>query len=109
FATNLAGRVTAGERAVPIAPRQLIVGGPEHIRSVHVERGPRWHIALPAGGELRAATSLFAGTAVAVVVAAPISELWVLGVGGELRLRTPIPRPDRWAIAEDRGVVIAGT
>lgn len=107
FVSPVGQRLATGERAVPVGPRLLLVGGPEQLRSEHVERGNVWRMKTPAGAQLRAATSLFGGSAVAAVLAGPIlSQLWVIGPRGDVRMRLRIPRPDLCAFAEDRGIVV---
>lgn len=107
FISPVGRRLAPGERAVPIGPRLLLVGGPEQLRSEHVERGNVWRMKLPAGAQLRAATSLFGGSAIAAVIAGPIfSQLWVIGPRGDLRMQLRVPRPDLCAVAEDRGMVV---
>jgi len=93
----------------PIGPRTLAVGGPEALCLVHVDRGTLWSHMLPAGGSLRAATALFAGTSVAAIIDGPRPVLWVLSPTGEPLLGIDICRPDVFAVAEDRGVVLLGT
>lgn len=93
----------------PIGPRTLAVGGPETLSLVHADRGQLWSHMLPTGGALRAATALFSGRSIAAVIDGPRPLLWVLKPTGEPLMGLDICRPDVCAVAEDRGIVFAGT
>ncbi|MBE7449846.1 MAG: ATP-binding protein [Kofleriaceae bacterium] len=98
------------ERAFPLHGRRVLLAGKSALRFVEVGRGEAGRAMLTDAGEIRAAGALFAGRAVAMLTRDEHNDLfWVLRPNGSLIHKVIVPRADRWALAENRGVALVAS
>ncbi len=95
------------EQPFPLQGRRIMLAGKSALRFVEIGRGESGRAMLSDAGEVRAAGALFGGRAIAMLTRDEHNDLyWVLRPNGSLIHKVSIPRAERWAVAENRGVAV---
>ena len=102
--------VADDEKVFPLHGRRVLLAGKNNLRFFEVGRGEAGRAMLSDAGEVRAASALFAGRALALLTRDDNNDLfWVLRPNGSLIHKVIVPRAERWAVAENRGVAVIGS
>ena len=106
-------RVTAdpidpgGDALFALIGRRVLAASDEELRILEVGRGEVGRALLGDVGQVQAASALFAGRAIAVLCRGEHQDVFVvLKPTGALIHKVSLPRAQRWAIADNRGVAI---